>query len=167
MLNVKKNQFADKKIVVLGAGVGGLTIAYELLKHECGAEVLVIEAANRTSGRCLTLRTGDTFREDEDRALFGSQPRAEQVVRFKRPAGDSEPYLNAGPGRIPSSHTFLLNYLKEFGVDVEVYVMNSESNLVQKDSAFEGKPMAYRQLDHNTRGLTGIGDEKTILQYLS
>ena len=73
-------------------------------------------------------------------------------MRFKRPQGDSEPYLNAGPGRIPSSHKRLLSYLKQFSVEIEVYVMNSGSNLVQKQDAFSGRPIVYRRLDHNTRG---------------
>lgn len=151
-VKIKKDQFANKTVAVLGSGVAGLTTAYELLKHECGAQVVVLEANNRTGGRCLSLRTGDTLTEDKDRELFGSSPGETQVVRFKRPLGDSEPYLNAGPGRIPSSHKRLLSYLKEFGVDIEVYVMNSESNLVQKDNAFGGQSVVYRQLDHNTRG---------------
>ena len=73
-------------------------------------------------------------------------------MRFKRPVGDDEPYLNAGPGRIPSSHKRLLGYLKQFGVDIEVYIMNTESNLVQMADFQEGNPVVYRRLDHNTRG---------------
>ena len=30
--------------------------------------------------------------------------------------------------------------------------MNSESNLVQRDESFDGDPMVYRRLNHNTRG---------------
>ena len=151
-VKLKKNQLKDKRVVIIGSGVGGLTTAYELLDQQSGAEVTVLEALNRTGGRCLSLRTGDVLVEDEDSKLFGSKPGTPQVVRFKRPTGDAEPYLNAGPGRIPSSHKRLLSYLKKFSVDVEVYVMNSEANLVQKDSAFGGNPAVYRRLDHNTRG---------------
>ncbi len=101
----------------------------------------------------MSLRTGDTLTEDKNSDLFDSSPGETQVVRFKRPVGDSEPYLNAGPGRIPSGHKRLLNYLKQFGVDIEVYIMNSESNLVQMDGGvFNGNPVVYRRLDHNTRG---------------
>ncbi len=61
--------------------------------------------------------------------------------------------LNAGPGRIPSSHKHLLGYLNQFGVPVEVYVMNSQSNLVQMDGGPAGDaPSVYRRLEHNTRG---------------
>ncbi len=75
------------------------------------------------------------------------------MVRFEHPVGDAEPYLNAGPGRIPSSHKRLLNYLKRFGVAVEIYVMASSSNLTQMQGGPQGDgPVVNRQLDHNTRG---------------
>lgn len=151
-IQLKPGQLKGKDVIVIGSGVGGLTTAYEILAQKSGAKVTVLEALNRTGGRCLSLRTGDTLTEDINSDLFNSTPGETQVVRFKRPVGDSEPYLNAGPGRIPSSHKRLLDYLKKFSVDVEVYVMNSESNLVQKDSSFGGEAMVYRHLDHNTRG---------------
>jgi len=146
-------QHQGKRAVIVGAGVGGLTTAYELLAQNSGMEVTVLEARNRTGGRCMSLRTGDTLIEDGDDALFDSKPGKPQVVRFKRPVGDAEPYLNAGPGRIPSSHKRLLSYLEQFGVPVEVYVMNSESNLVQvQGSPFGSEPTAYRRIDHDIRG---------------
>lgn len=152
-VRLQPGQLKGKDVIIIGSGVGGLTTAYELLAQKSGANVTVLEAQNRTGGRCLSLRTGDTLTEDVDSKLFDSRPSdTTQVVRFKRPTGDAEPYLNAGPGRIPSSHKRLLAYLKKFSVDIEVYVMNSESNLVQKDGSFGGDPMVYRRLDHNTRG---------------
>lgn len=152
-LRIEKNTFAGKRAIVLGAGVAGLATAYELLVQESGMQVTVLEAQNRTGGRCLSLRTGDTLTEDENSDLFDSKPGPTQVVRFRQPVGDAPPYLNAGPGRIPSSHKRLLGYLKRFGVAVEVYVMNSQSNLVQMEGGPTGaEPLAYRQIDHNTRG---------------
>lgn len=151
-IKLEPNQLKGKEVIIIGSGVGGLTTAYELLAQESGAKVTILEASHKTGGRCLSLRTGDTLIEDINSDLFNSKPGEPQVVRFKRPVGDSEPYLNAGPGRIPSSHKRLLSYLKRFSVDVEIYVMNSESNLVQKNGSFGNKPMVYRRLDHNTRG---------------
>ncbi len=152
-IKLRKGKYAGKRAIILGSGVAGLTTAYELLAQESGMRVTVLEALNRTGGRCLTLRTGDTLTEDADSKLFNSKPGKTQVVRFKRPVGDAEPYLNAGPGRIPSSHKRLLRYLKNFGVAVEVYVMNSESNLVQMEGGpFHSEPVVYRRLNHNTRG---------------
>jgi len=152
-IRLEEGSFAGKRALILGAGVGGLTTAYELLFHKTGMDVTILEAQNRTGGRCLSLRTGDTLTEDEDDALFGSKPGETQVVRFEWPVGDAEPYLNAGPGRIPSAHKRLLNYLREFGVAVEVYVMNSMSNLVHMGAGpLKGSPRIYRQIDHNLRG---------------
>jgi len=155
---LKPGQLDGKTVVVIGSGVGGLTSAYEILHQQQDSDpadrvkVTVLEAQNRTGGRCLSLRTGDSLIEDKDSKLFNSTPDEPQVVRFKRPGGDSEPYLNAGPGRIPSGHKRLLSYLKQFSVEVEVYVMNSGANLVQRHDAFSGHPIVYRRLDHNTRG---------------
>jgi monoamine oxidase len=152
-ITLKKGSCAGKTAIIIGAGVGGLTTAYELLVHETGMQVIVLEAQNRTGGRCMSLRTGDTFTEDQDSDLFKSEPGETQTVRFKRPVGDSAPYLNAGPGRIPSAHKRLLGYLRDFGVDVEVYLMNSMANLVQIDGGpFKSEPQIYRQIDHNVRG---------------
>ena len=150
---LEEGSFAGKRALILGAGVGGLTTAFELLHHKTGMDVTVLEAHNRTGGRCLSLRTGDTLIEDKDAELFGSEPGDPQVVRFKQPVGDAQPYLNAGPGRIPSSHKRLLSYLRDFGVAVEIYVMNSMSNLIyMEEGPLRKKPRVYRQIDHNVRG---------------
>jgi monoamine oxidase len=149
---VEKDSLNGKHIVIIGSGVGGLTTAYELLAHNSAVKVTVLEARDRTGGRCLTLRTGDALTEDKNNDLSSTHGDT-QVVRFERPVGDSEPYLNAGPGRIPSSHKRLLDYLRRFGVEVEIYVMASESNLTQMEGGPEGnKPIVNRQLTHNTRG---------------
>jgi len=148
----ERNSLNGKHVVIIGSGVGGLTTAYELLANNSDVKVTVLEARDRTGGRCLTLRTGDTLTEDKNSDLYSS-PGDTQVVRFEHPVGDNEPYLNAGPGRIPSSHKLLLDYLRRFGVPVEIYVMASESNLTQMKGGPEGDgPVVNRQLTHNTRG---------------
>lgn len=149
---IRRDTLNGKHVVIIGSGVAGLTTAYELLANNSDVKVTILEARNRTGGRCLTLRTGDTLTEDVDSQLYSS-PGETQVVRFEHPVGDSEPYLNAGPGRIPSSHKRLLDYLRRFGVAVEIYVMASESNLTWMEHGPEGKkPVVNRQLAHNTRG---------------
>jgi len=150
---LEEGSFAGKRALILGAGVGGLTAAYELLLHQTGMKVTIVEAQNRTGGRCLSLRTGDTLVEATDDRLNNNTPGEVQMVRFVQPVGDAAPYLNAGPGRIPSAHKRLLNYLRDFGVDVEIYVMNSMSNLIYMDEGpLAGAPQTYRQIDHNVRG---------------
>lgn len=148
----ERDSLNGKHVVIVGSGVGGLTTAYEVLSRNSDVTVTVLEARDRTGGRCLTLRTGDTLTEDRNSDLY-SVPGDTQVVRFDRPVGDSEPYLNAGPGRIPSSHKRLLDYLRRFGVEVEIYVMASESNMTQMTGGPEGdEPIVNRRLTHNTRG---------------
>ncbi|MGR3278996.1 flavin monoamine oxidase family protein [Acaryochloris marina NIES-2412] len=149
---IEKDSLNGKHVVVIGSGVGGLTTAFEILDRNSDVKVTVLEARDRTGGRCLTLRTGDTLTEDKNSNLYSS-PGETQVTRFERPLGDSAPYLNAGPGRIPSSHKRLLNYLRRFGVPVEVYVMNSGANLAQMSGGPDGDdPVVYRRLEHNVRG---------------
>jgi monoamine oxidase len=58
-------------------------------------------------------------------------------------------YLNAGPGRIPSAHYHVLNLCKELKVDLEVYVMQSRSNLVL-GSAYS--PMVNRRVANDAMG---------------
>ncbi|MCG8466216.1 MAG: FAD-dependent oxidoreductase [Xanthomonadales bacterium] len=145
--------FNGQRAVIIGSGVSGLATAYELLNQNTGMEVIVLEANNRTGGRCLTLRTSDTLTETTSSELFNNTPGQTQTVSFQQPATDAQPYLNAGPGRIPSSHKRLLHYMKQFGVALEVYVMNSGANLVQlENSTFGDEPLVYRRLEHNTNG---------------
>jgi monoamine oxidase len=46
-----------KKVLVLGAGISGLTAAYELSRK--GYDVQVLEASFRAGGRNMTVRNGD------------------------------------------------------------------------------------------------------------
>jgi len=51
-------QKTKKRVIVLGAGLAGLTAAWELV--QAGHEVIVVEARNRSGGRVQTLREGFT-----------------------------------------------------------------------------------------------------------
>ncbi|GLW06166.1 monoamine oxidase [Microtetraspora sp. NBRC 13810] len=100
-------------VVVLGAGVAGLTAAYELGK--AGYRCTVLEARERTGGRSLTLRGGDRVSE-----LSGET----QTARF----GEGV-YFNAGPGRI-AQWMVTLDYCRELGVPIETFVNNNASAYV-------------------------------------
>jgi monoamine oxidase len=93
------------KVLVLGAGVSGLVAAYELEKGGYRCEVL--EARARPGGRSWTVR-GGTSATDTD----GNR----QEATFAE--GN---YMNAGPARIAQHHT-TLDYCRELGVPVEVFV---------------------------------------------
>lgn len=127
-----------QRVVILGAGIAGLTAAYELSK--AGYEVTVLEANDRAGGRSHTVRRGDTIEE-----ITGTK----QVCRF-----DDHPdfYLNAGPGRLPYHHTAILHYCTLFGVPLEVYTMMSRANFFQRDRSWDGRTVANRRIANDTRG---------------
>ena len=54
--NTRSQAAATKRIIVAGAGIGGLCCAYELVRR--GHEVTVLEAAGRSGGHILTVRDG-------------------------------------------------------------------------------------------------------------
>jgi monoamine oxidase len=128
---------ARRSVVVLGAGIGGLTAAHELRK--AGYDVTILEASHRAGGRNMTLRHGDIVDEIGNR----------QVVDF-----DDEPhlYFNAGAARIPAEHTALLDYCRELGVALEVFVNENRNAYVQWDKAFDGRPVRQRQYVADARG---------------
>lgn len=85
-------------VLVLGAGLAGMTAAYEL--RRAGYKVKVLEYNAKAGGRCWSLRGGDRYTE-----LGG----ATQECRF-----DEGNYLNPGPWRIPYHHHAVLAYCKRF-----------------------------------------------------
>ncbi len=128
---------AGRRVVVLGAGISGLVCAYEL--ERAGYAVTVLEAARRVGGRNLTVRSGDVIDE------MGNP----QVCRF-----DDHPdlYFNCGPARIPAHHSHLLNYCRELGVALEVFVNVNYHAWVHDSGAFGGKPVRLRQYMADARG---------------
>ncbi len=126
-----------KKIAILGAGIAGLTAAYEL--RQKGYDVQIIEASHRAGGRNLTLRGGDLIDEC-------GYP---QTCGFDR---DPDLYFNAGPARIPGHHSALLGYCKELGVSLAPFINDNRSALVQDDAMFNGRPIRNREYITDTRG---------------
>ena len=126
-----------KRVVVLGAGIAGLTAAWEL--SQAGWDCVVLEASGRVGGRNLTVRSGDTLQEGNLR----------QDVCFDQ--GDHL-YANLGPARIPYHHRALLSYCKSFGVELEVFTNDNRAALFHDSQAFAGKPVRARQVMSDTRG---------------
>ena len=101
------------KVIVLGAGVSGMTVAYELGK--LGYAVSILEARDRVGGVNWTIRRGTTHTE------LGSGEK--QACDF-----DEGQYLNGGPWRLPHWHTGVLGYCKELGVPLEIFVNEAEAS---------------------------------------
>lgn len=132
-----------KRIAILGAGIGGLTAAYEMSK--AGYECLILEARDRVGGRIRTVRRGDTlheFTKDGDR-----------VVSQKAMFDDGEHmFLNVGAARIPNHHKATLDYCREFDVALEPLINDNRAAYFHDRSAFGGKAIRSRQVMHDSRG---------------
>src|SRR5215471_21172891 len=107
------------KVVILGAGLAGLSAAYELQK--LGYETEVLEARTRIGGRCISVRRG--FASEEE------GPTAGQTCAF-----DEGLYLNAGSMRVPHTHTATLDYCRELGVGVEMFTSLNEAAYVHQSN---------------------------------
>jgi monoamine oxidase len=123
-------------VVVLGAGVAGLTAAYEL--RNAGYRVQVLEYNGRAGGRNWTLRGGDTYTE-----LGG----ATQHCEF-----DKDLYINPGPWRIPYHHRGILSYCKQLNVALEAFVQVNYNAYLHSSRAFGGKPRRYREIKADYQG---------------
>lgn len=115
------------RVVVLGGGVAGLAVAYELGK--AGYDCTVLEARARVGGRNLTVRGGDTETD-----LDGQTQRA----RFSDGV-----YLNAGPGRI-AQWMVTMDYCRELGVPVEVFTNANADAWIYNESTGMTGPVRYR-----------------------
>jgi len=139
-----------ESVVILGAGIGGLTAAYELSK--LGYDCTVIEAQGRVGGRSRTARNGDELFELDGDGV---------AVATHTCAFDDDLYLNLGPGRIPHQHRRVLSYCHELGVALEPYVMETTANLVALCGP-GGMRWAGRRVANDTRGHLAAMLAKTL-----
>jgi len=110
-----QGQVKGVRVVVIGAGLAGLTVAYELGKH--GYRCTVLEARSRPGGRVHTIRRG-TVSEEEG-------PWPIQVCQF-----DEGLYFNCGPMRIANHHRTTLDYCRELNVPLEVFAVSTDSQWI-------------------------------------
>jgi len=100
------------KVLVLGGGLSGLVVGYELGK--LGYDYQLLEARERVGGLQWTVRKGSEHTE------AGGE---RQVCAF-----DEGQYINVGPWRIPHSHHGVLNYCKELDVPLQLFLNESDAN---------------------------------------
>jgi monoamine oxidase len=103
---------ARARVLVLGAGVSGLVVGYELGK--LGYDFRILEARDRVGGMAWTVRRGTEHTE-----LSGER----QVCTF-----DEGLHVNVGPWRIPYTHTGVLNYCRELGVPMQIFVNEADAS---------------------------------------
>jgi monoamine oxidase len=123
-------------VLILGAGLAGMTAALEL--RSAGYKVQVLEFNSRPGGRNWTLRGGDSFVE-----LGG----ATQTCGF-----EDGLYLNPGPWRIPYHHRAVLDYCKRLGVTLEPFIQLNHNALLHASNAFGGKPQRIREIKTDFQG---------------
>ena len=117
-----------KTVIILGAGLAGMTAAFELTKQ--GYTCKVIEARGFAGGRCQTARAGKVLEE-----LGGEK----QTCHFA-----PGQYINFGPWRIPFNHRSTLHYTSLFGVPLELFNNDNDAAYVYNEQA-KG-PLAGRRL---------------------
>src|SRR5262245_47329299 len=108
---------AAKKVIVIGAGLAGLSSAYELT--QVGHDVTVLEARARSGGRVWTLR--DSFPEGL--------------------------YAEAGATNVFDNHGWTMKYVKELGVALDpmgsssggasIYHIRGKRIVIKRGSAVE------------------------------
>lgn len=123
-------------ILILGAGVAGLSAAYELRK--AGYKVKILEFQNRPSGRAWSIYGGDRHTDTNG---------VTQACQF-----DQGMFLNAGAWRIPYHHQNVLNYCQELGVKLDPFVQINFNAYLHSEKGFGGKPQRYRDVFSDFNG---------------
>lgn len=129
-----------KHVIILGAGLAGLSAAYELDK--LGYQYTILEARTRPGGRIWTIRKG--MRETEIDGL-------EQVCKF-----EEGQHFNGGATRIPHHHTSVINYCKELGVTLENFNNINEGAYFYSEGKgpLSNRRIRQRELHNDMRGYT-------------
>jgi len=117
------------RVLVLGAGISGLVVAYELGK--LGYDFRVLEARDRVGGINWTVRRGSEHTE-----INGER----QLCAF-----DEGQYLNVGPWRIPYTHTGVLNYCKELGVALQIFLNEADNSYFYYEGSAAG-PLSTKRV---------------------
>lgn len=127
-----------KRIIILGAGLAGMTAAYELGK--AGYKCTILEARDRPGGRCWTVRAGDEIVETTGTV---------QRIQFSR--GE---YFNPGPARIPQHH-LTIDYCRELGVELQVFANANYEQYYYNENVpgdLAGKKVRAREAKADIRG---------------
>ena len=98
--NVGRRNGSGKRVVILGAGLAGLTAGWEL--QHAGHDVTILEAQLHPGGRVHTIREGLS----------------------------DDLYAEAGAGRIPRTHSITLEWVKYFGLELELLLNGGLSVIV-------------------------------------
>ena len=136
-LNLQQVGREKKSVAILGAGIAGLTIGYEL--ERAGYDCTIIEASHRIGGRNLTVRHGDIIDE------LGQT----QVCNFD---DDPDMYFNCGPARLPGHHKRAMHYCKILRVPLQIKANVNRNAYTHDTDHFDGKPVRLAEYVADARG---------------
>ena len=122
-------------VLILGAGLSGMTAAYELTQR--GYSCQILEARPYAGGRCQTSRAGFQMKDDRGET---------QTCDF-----DEGLHFNNGAWRLPSFHHSVFHYVRKFGVPMEIMVQENDLGYLRRDNA-QG-PLAGRRLRRRRLGV--------------
>lgn len=129
------------RVLILGAGLAGMTAAYELKLR--GYDCRILEARPFAGGRCQSSRAGFTTTTVDGET---------RNCDF-----DDGQYFNHGPWRLPSYHHAVFHYVRKFGVPMEIMVQENDQAYVQYDKApgpLAGRRVRQREIKADMRGYT-------------
>ncbi|MCH6256397.1 flavin monoamine oxidase family protein [Puniceicoccaceae bacterium K14] len=138
------------KVVIMGAGIAGLTVAYELGK--LGFSCTILEPRSKAGGRCMTIRKGDVLEETNG---------FKQTCTF-----DDGHYFNPGPSRFPQWHV-TMDYCRELGVPIQPFVNLNENAFYYSEGdkgELSNKRIRIREAKTDLRGYTAEMLAKVIDQ---
>ena len=124
-------------MIIIGAGLAGMTTAYELGK--LGYNCQVLEARERPGGRAHTIRRGTVSEEDGPT----------QTCAF-----DEGRYFNCGAMRIAYHHSTTLAYCRELQVPVETFSLRVRSGYLYqaKATALKDRRLRFREVHTDMDG---------------
>lgn len=129
------------KVLILGAGLSGMTAAYELGLR--GYDCRIVEARPFAGGRCQSSRAGFTTTTVDGET---------RTCEF-----DEGQYFNHGPWRLPSYHHAVFHYIRKFGVPMEIMVQENDLGYLKFDNAdgpLAGRRLRKREIKADIRGYT-------------
>ena len=128
-------------VLILGAGLSGMTAAYELTQR--GYSCRILEARPYAGGRCQTSRAGFQMTDDQGET---------KTCDF-----DEGLHFNNGAWRLPSFHHSVFHYVRKFGVPMEIMVQENDLGYLRFDDArgpLAGRRFRRREIKADMRGYT-------------
>ena len=128
-------------VLILGAGLSGMTAAYELTQR--GYSCRILEARPYAGGRCQTSRAGFQMTDDQGET---------KTCDF-----DEGLHFNNGAWRLPSLHHSVFHYVRKFGIPMEIMVQENDLGYLRFDDAqgpLAGRRFRRREIKADMRGYT-------------